>query len=135
MTVFGVRHLKLTYNEDNNGRRVWLEITDLDIVPKSSESLLELDLGSNDGWFQPFQIAGHLTDGAYLSHEERLMMWLRTGDEPLGRGFKAIYKSDWTLALGEELAYSCELRLMKCLYGLRPPTELDLGTLDLTFAL
>nr|CAD7431861.1 unnamed protein product [Timema monikensis] len=75
------------------GRRVWLEITDLDMGPKSRESLLELDLGSNDGWFQPFQIAGHLTDGAYLSHEERLMMWLRTGDEPLGRGFKAIYKS------------------------------------------
>ncbi|CAG2059140.1 unnamed protein product, partial [Timema podura] len=93
MTVFGVRHLELTYDQDNNGRRVWLEITDLDMGPKSSESSLELDLGSNDGWFQPFQIAAHLTDGAYLSHEEKLMMWLRTGDEPLGRGYKAIYKS------------------------------------------
>lgn len=37
------------------------------------------------------QVAGQLTDGAFVSIGERLQVRLRTGDHPRGTGFKALY--------------------------------------------
>ncbi|KAJ8894758.1 hypothetical protein PR048_000065 [Dryococelus australis] len=73
------------------GKRVWLEFAYYDL--EAGEALLELDLGSEERTFQPYQIPGHLTDGAYISHGERLQIQLRTGDKPHGKGFKATYRT------------------------------------------
>jgi len=59
----------------------------------SSEAVLELDLSGGNRPFQPFQVPGHLTDGAYLSEGERLHVRLQTADKPRGIGFKAVYKT------------------------------------------
>lgn len=71
------------------GKRVWLEITDYDMdgnryelgqakpaenKSPNSEAVLELDLGGSSTAFQPFQVGGHLTDGAFVSNSERLQV-------------------------------------------------------------
>lgn len=70
------------------GKRVWLEVADYDmggnryeigqntiIEGKSNnEAILELDLGGSSNAFKPFQVSGHLTDGAFVSISERLQV-------------------------------------------------------------
>lgn len=90
------------------GKRVWLEITDYDMDgsgwyelgqtrstdrARSTEAVLELDLGGSSTVFRPFQVPGQLTDGAFVSTSERLQVRLRTADRPLGAGFRAQYKT------------------------------------------
>jgi hypothetical protein len=88
------------------GRRIWLQFLEFDFGSQHdsgrelqqgdqafSEALLEVDLGGDDKPFQPFQVPGHLTDGAYLSVGERLHVRLRTADKPGGTGFKAAYRT------------------------------------------
>ncbi|XP_068083923.1 uncharacterized protein [Anabrus simplex] len=86
------------------GRKVWLEFVDYDLGARDwrngvgygndvPEAELELDLGAGTQAFRPFQLAAHLTDGAFLSAGERLQVRLRTADRPHGIGFKAIYRT------------------------------------------
>jgi hypothetical protein len=58
-----------------------------------SEAVLEIDLSGENRSFQPYQVPGHLTDGAYVSEGERLHVRLRTWDKPKGIGFKAVYRT------------------------------------------
>ena len=58
-----------------------------------SEAALEIDLSGDNRSFQPYQVPGHLTDGAYVSEGERLHVRLRTADKPKGIGFKAVYRT------------------------------------------
>ncbi|PSN38794.1 hypothetical protein C0J52_23227 [Blattella germanica] len=88
------------------GRRIWLEFVDYDLGSNSqngkdshfgeqsfNEAILEVDLSGGNRPFQPFQVPGHLTDGAYLSEGERMHIRLRTADKPGGIGFKAVYRT------------------------------------------
>lgn len=88
------------------GRRVWLQFLEFDFGLQHdsgrdlqlgeqvfSEAVLEIDVGGGNGSFQPFQVPGHLTDGAYLSVGERLHVRLRTAGKPRGIGFKAAYRT------------------------------------------
>lgn len=87
------------------GKRIWLEIIDIDMygIPvnrdfsderkQTNEAILELDLGGSSNVFRPFQVAGQLTDGAFVSTGERLQLRLRTADRPSGVGFQALYKT------------------------------------------
>jgi hypothetical protein len=59
----------------------------------SSEAVLEIDLSGENRSFQPYQVPGYLTDGAYVSEGERLHVRLRTADKPKGIGFKAVYRT------------------------------------------
>ena len=58
-----------------------------------SDAELEIDLSGENRSFQPYQVPGHLTDGAYVSQGERLYVRLHTADKPKGTGFKAVYKT------------------------------------------
>jgi CUB domain len=69
-------------------KKVWLEFQDYDLV---QEALVELDLGS--GGFRPFQTENHINDGAFVSLGETLILRIRSGNEPRGKGFKAVYKT------------------------------------------
>jgi hypothetical protein len=88
------------------GRRIWLQFLEFDLGSQHdsdkdlqlgeqafNEAVLEVDLGGENRPFHPFQVPGHLTDGAYLSVGERLHVRLRTADKPRGIGFKAAYRT------------------------------------------
>lgn len=73
------------------GKRVWLQITDFDL--ETPDSSLEVSLGEGGELLQPFRARPHLSDGVFLSMGERIQLWLKTGDSPRGKGFRAVYKS------------------------------------------
>jgi len=88
------------------GRRIWLQFLRFDLGLQQhnggdlqlreqafSEAVLEIDLNGENRSFQPYQVPGHLTDGAYVSEGERLHVRLRTSDKPKGIGFKALYRT------------------------------------------
>jgi hypothetical protein len=88
------------------GRRIWLQFLHFDLGSQHhnsgelqlgeqafSEAVLEVDLSGENRSFQPYQVPGHLTDGAYVSEGERLHVRLRTADKPKGIGFKAVYRT------------------------------------------
>jgi hypothetical protein len=88
------------------GRRIWLQFLHFDLGLQRhnggdlqlreqafSEAVLEVDLNGENRSFQPYQVPGHLTDGAYVSEGERLHVRLRTSDKPKGIGFKALYRT------------------------------------------
>jgi hypothetical protein len=70
------------------GKKVWLQFEDFEIF---RDTYVDVDLGS--GGFRPFQTEHHINDGAFVSMGESLKIRIRTGNEPRGRGFKAIYKT------------------------------------------
>lgn len=71
-----------------SGKRVWLEFQDFEVL---QDSLVEVDLGS--GVFVPFRQAKQLNDGIFVSEGRRLVVRLRTGALPRGRGFRATYRT------------------------------------------
>ncbi|KAL1516744.1 hypothetical protein ABEB36_000608 [Hypothenemus hampei] len=79
------------------GKRIWLQFTDVDLGRDDKETIkqdgvtLEMQLGKNSERFQPFQIAGLLTEGNFMSFKETMKLKLHTGKHPKGRGFKASY--------------------------------------------
>jgi hypothetical protein len=87
------------------GRRIWLQFVHFDLGSYNnggdlqlgeqaiSEAVLEIDLSGENRSFQPYQVPGHITDGAYVSEGERLRVRLRTADKPKGTGFKAVYRT------------------------------------------
>uniref|UniRef100_A0A182KC98 C-type lectin domain-containing protein n=1 Tax=Anopheles christyi TaxID=43041 RepID=A0A182KC98_9DIPT len=70
------------------GRRVWLEflLTDL-----AQDATLQVDIA--DGPFEPFADASHVNDGVFVSKGERLVVRLKTGATPRGKGFHANFKT------------------------------------------
>ncbi|XP_024085463.1 uncharacterized protein LOC106663479 isoform X2 [Cimex lectularius] len=106
------------------GKRVWLEITDYD----AEEPILEVDLGGGEGRLQPFTMPGILSDGAYVSAGERIQITLRTGDNPMGRGYQAIYKTVGN-AKEEHIVNLGNItfgRLLDMNYPSVPPRRIDL---------
>lgn len=94
------------------GRRVWLEFEEFDVL---QDGLVEVDVnGDGGGVVVPFRrdrgVMGepyggggrrrfdelqlqHLNDGIYVSRGNRMVVRLRTGAMPRGRGFRAVYRS------------------------------------------
>ncbi|XP_053678642.1 uncharacterized protein LOC128729018 [Anopheles nili] len=79
------------------GRRVWLEFLLMDLA---EDATLQLDI--DDGPFEPFADETHLNDGVFVSKGERLVVRLKTGSTPKGKGFHATFK---TLAYVNEQRY------------------------------
>lgn len=72
------------------GKRVWLEFSHP--PSKYTDAILEISLGQQSPIFRPFEFEGLLTDGTFVSTDEKLKLRLRTGDHPQGNGFRANYK-------------------------------------------
>lgn len=70
------------------GRRVWLEFVLTDLA---QDATLLVDIA--DGPFEPFADGSHLNDGVFVSKGERLVVRLRTGATPRGKGFHANFKT------------------------------------------
>uniref|UniRef100_A0A182JN34 Cubilin n=1 Tax=Anopheles atroparvus TaxID=41427 RepID=A0A182JN34_ANOAO len=79
------------------GRRVWLEFLYTDLA---HDAALLVDIA--DGPFEPFADDSHVNDGVFVSNGERLVVRLRTGATPRGKGFQAVFK---TLANVNEQRY------------------------------
>ncbi|RZF36004.1 hypothetical protein LSTR_LSTR005820, partial [Laodelphax striatellus] len=107
------------------GRRVWLEITDFDM--SLPDALLELSLGGGTERIQPFMRKDLLSDGVFLSVGERLQIRLKTGDEPKGRGFRAVYKTVSSVREGRvlDLGNTTTGTLNWVNYPLNPPSQVD----------
>lgn len=70
------------------GKRVWLEFQVFEVL---QDSLVEVDLGS--GVFIPFRQKRQLNDGVFVSEGRRVVVRLRTGALPRGKGFRATYRT------------------------------------------
>lgn len=72
------------------GKRVWLQFTDFQTI---DDSLVDVDLGGGGATVIPFKDAKRLNDGIFVSSKEKLIVRIRTGPMPRGRGFRAIFKT------------------------------------------
>uniref|UniRef100_A0A6E8PJD8 Uncharacterized protein n=1 Tax=Aedes aegypti TaxID=7159 RepID=A0A6E8PJD8_AEDAE len=70
------------------GKKVWLEFTSFDIV---LDAIVYVDI--SEGPFEPFRDESHVNDGVFLSKGERLVVRLKTGSLPRGKGFHATFKT------------------------------------------
>lgn len=87
---FLLHELSCTYTiQAQSGRKLWLEFNSYDI---SRDAEVSIDLG-NDVLIQPFRDENVLGDGVFLSSNEKVRIILRTGGNPLGKGFKVTYRS------------------------------------------
>ncbi len=71
------------------GKRVWLQFTDFETI---DDSLVDVDLGGG-ATVTPFKDAKRLNDGIFVSSKEKLIVRIRTGPMPRGRGFRATFKT------------------------------------------
>lgn len=71
------------------GKRVWIRFTDFETI---DDSLVEVDLGGG-ATVIPFKDAKRLNDGMFVSAKEKLIVRIRTGPMPRGRGFRATFKT------------------------------------------
>lgn len=74
------------------GKRIWLNFFRLNQSTATEDVSLELKLGKRSMALKPFGVEGLLTEGTFVSVDESLSVMLKTGDHPVGNGFKAYYK-------------------------------------------
>nr|CAI5867731.1 unnamed protein product [Callosobruchus analis] len=94
---FLLAHLDCTINIlAPTGKRIWLEFAKNDgayeVVTSDKDYLIELMLGKRSRMIRPFSTEALLTEGSFVSVDERVKLHLQTGDQPVGRGFSATYK-------------------------------------------
>lgn len=90
---FLLAHLDCTINIlAPSGKRVWLNFFRVEQSTAREDVSLELKLGKRSPVLRPFEVETLLTEGTFVSVDERLSLKLRTGDHPLGSGFKSTYK-------------------------------------------
>lgn len=90
---FLLAHLDCTINIlAPTGKRIWLDFYRQEENIATEDVSLELKLGKRTGTLKPFKIEDLLTEGSFVSIDERLSLRLKTDDHPLGSGFKACYK-------------------------------------------
>uniref|UniRef100_A0A336N481 CSON006260 protein n=1 Tax=Culicoides sonorensis TaxID=179676 RepID=A0A336N481_CULSO len=86
---FLLNNLDCTYViQAPHGKRVLVEFTDFDVV-----SGAEVKLNIGDELFRPFSQKLQLNDGVYVTRGEKMVIRLQTGEQPRGKGFRAIYKT------------------------------------------
>ncbi|KAJ8941047.1 hypothetical protein NQ318_015524 [Aromia moschata] len=107
-------------------KRIWLEFSD-PVNTQNEDVTVELKLGKQSPIFRPFETEGLLTEGSFVSTDERLRFILRTGDNPKGVGFRAAYKV--ITATREEkiitLSNYTSGMLLHLNYPDNPPTNVD----------
>lgn len=77
-----------------SGKRIWLDFfrEHLPTPDVTRDYTIELTLGKRARVLKPFETETLLTEGSFVSSDERLSIKLQTGDHPRGPGFKANYK-------------------------------------------
>ncbi|XP_055586798.1 uncharacterized protein LOC129739391 isoform X3 [Uranotaenia lowii] len=70
------------------GKKVWLEFDAFDIL---QDAIVYVDI--SEGPFEPFRNPNHVNDGVFMSRGERLVVRLKTGTLPRGKGFHATFKT------------------------------------------
>lgn len=86
---FLLNNLDCTYViQAPHGKRVLIEFSEYDVV---SGAEVKIDIG--DELFRPFAQKKQLNDGVYVTKGEKMVIRLQTGEQPRGRGFRAIYKT------------------------------------------
>ncbi|XP_072375312.1 uncharacterized protein [Diabrotica undecimpunctata] len=115
-----------------SGRRIWLEFfseegNGLEIVSQSQDFYVEIMLGKHTAVYRPFETDGLLTEGSFVSSDEKMKLKMHTGDHPLGPGFRASYKI--TTTVKEErivnLGNFSSGLLLHLNYPDRPPLNVD----------
>ncbi|XP_058063429.1 uncharacterized protein LOC131213412 [Anopheles bellator] len=108
------------------GRRVWLEFLYAELLQDAS---LLIDIAN--GPFEPFtehtpEAPGHqhLNDGVFVSNGERLVVRLRTGAVPRGKGFYATFKT--LAAVNEQRFLSFTNRTSGTMHSLNYPQPIPL---------
>ncbi|XP_039440556.1 uncharacterized protein LOC120421415 isoform X3 [Culex pipiens pallens] len=105
------------------GKKVWLEFVAFDIGQNAS---VQVDIA--EGPFEPFREASHINDGVFLSKGERMVVRLRTGPLPRGKGFSANFR---TISASSEQQRSINLankttgNLFHLNYPQSVPSEVD----------
>lgn len=88
------------------GKRIWLEFADHEVL---DNAVLDIDLGN--GHFMPYQMRRQLNDGLFVSRADRIVLKLRTGSVPKGRGFRAVYRTSnirfWLLFSNKDFNNYC----------------------------
>lgn len=72
-----------------SGKRVWLHFTDFETM---DDSLVDVDIGDG-ATVTPFKDTKRLNDGIFVSSKEKLIVRIRTGPLPRGKGFRAMFKT------------------------------------------
>lgn len=70
------------------GKKVWLEFTFFEFL---QDAVINVDI--SEGPFEPFREKNLINDGVFLSKGERLVVRLKTGKLPRGKGFHATFKT------------------------------------------
>ncbi|KAK6632810.1 hypothetical protein RUM43_013581 [Polyplax serrata] len=83
------------------GKRIWLEFEEIDLTDETrqKDTRLELDLGGNHNSFQ-LHHSEDIGKGNFLSFGEKMVVRLKTSQDPKGAGFRAVYRT--VSALQEE---------------------------------
>ncbi|KAG5899365.1 hypothetical protein JTB14_036854 [Gonioctena quinquepunctata] len=79
------------------GKRIWLEFFPgeenlMDVISGTRDFSLELMLGKHIPPLEPFANTGLLTEGSFISTEDKLRLRFRTNDESMSPGFRATYR-------------------------------------------
>lgn len=86
---FLLNNLDCTYViQAPHGKRVLIEFSEFDVV---SGAEVKIDIG--DELFRPFAQRKQLNDGVFVTKGEKMVIRLQTGEQPRGKGFRAIYKT------------------------------------------
>lgn len=86
---FLLNNLDCTYViQAPHGKRVLIEFSEYDVV---SGAEVKIDIG--DELFRPFEQKKQLNDGVFVTKGEKMVITFQTGEQPRGKGFRAIYKT------------------------------------------
>lgn len=100
---FLLHNLDCTYTvQAPIGRKIWIEFISFEII-KDAEVLI--DLGEAN-LLKPFEKAENIADGIFLSRSNKVKIYLRTGSNPRGKGFKLSFRTS-------NLNYAGQLALYK----------------------
>lgn len=88
---FLIHELECTYIiQGASGKKIVIEFVGFDI---GNDASVLIDLGNAEGKFQPFRSLDVASDGYYVSENEKVEVYLKTGSKPKGKGFKLKYKT------------------------------------------
>ncbi|CAH1100186.1 unnamed protein product [Psylliodes chrysocephalus] len=115
-----------------SGKRIWLEFFPeegslVDIQSQSEDFFVEIKLGKRAAVHKTFETENLLTEGSYVSVDEKMKLQIHTGDHPLGPGFRAAYritsvvKEDKIITLGNHTSGL----LLHLNYPDQPPSNVD----------
>ncbi|CAG9865029.1 unnamed protein product [Phyllotreta striolata] len=110
-----------------SARRIWLDFHREENDFAFEDFSLDIKLGKRTATHRAFEIDGLLTEGSYVSTDDKMKLQLHTGDHPMGLGFRASYKI--TNTVQEEKVIVLNNRtsgiLLHINYPDEPPSNVD----------